>query len=308
MLASSYKDQRRYQEALPWALQSLALLEPWDQQFELPLESRTSNYGVKFWDEERESLLQCMTITHSLICQIYGQLQQFENAEEHGLQAINYAQLMETEQQSERLYAAYLSLSTIPSVPFLAKVRGEMGDEDGYGKATEYSKLAYDIILERDGPVNARVLKAGHSLVESLVDVAGDFVLAEDYCRSMYLAIVDSDGLNFDQNVSQDYLLAAVAGNQLASLCWRSAHAYAVYALHSTESNEEEEEPSPVVDPAEAEAFCRQTMDLIQAQFDEDSSPVAQHALECLGNNPKPFHSPFTPKLHPYNLTPDLNS
>ena len=105
---------------------------------------------------------------------------------------------------------------------------------------------------------------------------------AEHYCRSMYLAIVDSDSLDFDQNVSQDYLLAAVAGNQLASLCWRSAHAYAVYALHNPDS-EEEEEPSPVVDPIEAEAFCRQTMDLIQPQFDEDSAPVAQHALECLG-------------------------
>ena len=181
VLASSYKDQRRYQEALPWALQSLALLEPWDQQFELPLESRTDNYGAKFWDDERENLLQCMTITHCLICQIYGQLHQFDQAEEHGLQAINYAQLMETDQQTERLYAAYLSLSTIPSVPFLAKLRGEMDDEDGFTKATEYSTLAYEIVLEKDGPVNERVLKAGHTLVESLVDVAGDFVQVRMY-------------------------------------------------------------------------------------------------------------------------------
>ena len=176
VLASSYKDQQRYQDALPWALQSLALLEPWDQQFELPLESRTDNYSAKFWDDERENLLQCMTITHSLICQIYGQLHQFDQAEEHGIQAINYAQLMESDQQTERLYAAYLSLSTIPSVPFLAKVRGEMDGDEGYTKATEYSTLAYEILLEKDGPVNERVLKAGHTLVESLVDVAGDFV------------------------------------------------------------------------------------------------------------------------------------
>ena len=285
VLASSYKDQQRCQEALPWALQSLALLEPWDQQFELPLELRADNYGAKFWDEERENLLQCMTITHSLICQIYGQLHQFDTAEEHGLQAINYAQLMETDQQSERLYAAYVSLSTIPSAPFLAKVRGEMDDGEGYTKATEYSTLAYETILDKDGPVNERVLKAGHTLVESLVEVAGDFVQAEHYCRSLYLAIVGSDLVNFDQNVSQDYLLAAVAGNQLASLCWRSAHVYAVYALHHPDDNEDEEEPSPVVEAVEAEAFCRQTMDLIQPQFDEDSAPVAQHALECLGNS-----------------------
>lgn len=106
---------------------------------------------------------------------------------------------------------------------------------------------------------------------------------AENYCRFMYLAIVDSDSLNLDPAVSQDYLLAAVAGNQLASLCWRSAHAYAVYAMHHPDDDEEEEEPSPVVEPMEAEAFCRQTMDLIQKQFEEDSAPVAQHALECLG-------------------------
>ena len=107
---------------------------------------------------------------------------------------------------------------------------------------------------------------------------------ADRCCRNMYLAIVDSDSLNLDPDVGQDYLLVAVAGNQLASLCWRSAHAYAVYAMHRPDDDEEEDdEPSPVVDPIEAEAFCRQTMDLIEKQFEEDSAPVAQHALECLG-------------------------
>jgi hypothetical protein len=76
------------------------------------------------------------------------------------------------------------------------------------------------------------------------------------------------------------YLALVTAANQLASLCWRSAHGYALYKAHS--DDDDDEDPLPIVEPSEAEALCRRSMRLLQPQYDADSDPVYKPVVECL--------------------------
>ena len=69
--------------------------------------------------------------------------------------------------------------------------------------------------------------------------------------------------------------------SQVASLCWRSAHAYAVYNLYKDPEEASDAQP-PVVEPAEAEELVRWALRQLQGPYERDSDPVARPVLEAL--------------------------
>ena len=92
----------------------------------------------------------------------------------------------------------------------------------------------------------------------------------------------DETGVDMDPSKGDGWLLAVGAATQVASMCWRSAHAYAVYNEHKDPADAADDAQGPVVEPAEAEELARWALRQLQKPFERDSNPVWRPTLEAL--------------------------
>jgi hypothetical protein len=100
--------------------------------------------------------------------------------------------------------------------------------------------------------------------------------------HALQTAMDDETGVDMDPSKGDGWLLAVSAATQVASMCWRSAHAYAVYNEHKDPADAADDAQGPVVEPAEAEELARWALRQLQKPFERDSNPVWRPTLEAL--------------------------